>query len=343
MTTSSFPTPISTDGDMIITLNNLRFHAHHGVLPQEREVGADFELTLHLYIYECNAQDALFADQLADTVNYAEVYDIAAQEMAIPSALLEHVAARIAMRLIRAFSKLHKVDVSLTKCVPPITGYDGKGVSIHYSLQRKLVAWDFDGTIADTSAGIIRTMTATFREMGFSPLPSDQEICSTIGLPLLTSIAQLAHLPADSAQVAQACDTYRRLFEDVGTTGVTLFPGVKEEMERQHRSGRFVAIATSRGHESVDALCQMLGIRDSIDFIVACEDVGTHKPDPAPILRLCDLANVRPSAVTVIGDTTYDILMGRNAHAAHCIGVSWGNHTTEAMLEAGAERVIDAF
>ena len=341
--TQSLHAPISTEGDMIISLNKLRFFAHHGVMPQEREVGAQFEVSLHLYIYESEAQDALYDDNLNGTVNYAEAYDLVKQEMATPSALLEHVAARIARNLIRAFEKIHKVDVSLTKCVPPIAGYDANGVTIHYSLNRELVAWDFDGTIADTSAGIIRTMTATFREIGVTPLPSAQEICSTIGLPLLTSIAQLAHLPADSPLVKQATDTYRRLFEEVGTVGVTPFPGVKEEMARQHRNGRFVAIATSRGHESVDALCQMLGIRQYVDFIVACEDVGTHKPDPAPIFRLCELAHVRPSSVTVIGDTTYDILMGRNAHAAHSIGVSWGNHTAEAMLEAGAERVIDAF
>lgn len=341
--TQSLHTPLSTEGDLMISLNDLRFHAHHGVMPQEREVGANFEVTLHLYIYECETQDALYDDRLEGTVNYAEVYDLVKKEMATPSALLECVAARIARSLIRAFEKLHKVDVCLTKCAPPITGYDGKGVSIHYSLERELVAWDFDGTIADTSAGIIRTMTATFREMDFTPLPSDAEICSTIGLPLNTSIAQLAHLDVESAEVKQAVDIYHRLFEEIGKTGVTLFPGVKREMAREHRNGRFVAIATSRGHESVDALCQMLGIRQYIDFIVACEDVGTHKPDPAPIFRLCDLAHVRPSAVTVIGDTTYDILMGRNAHAAHCIGVSWGNHTAEAMMEAGAERVIDAF
>lgn len=341
--TQSLHTPLSTEGDLMISLNDLRFHAHHGVMPQEREVGAEFSLTLRLYIYECEAQDALFDDKLDGTVNYAEVYDLVKKEMSTPSALLEHVAARIAKSLIRAFDKIHKVDVSLTKCAPPIAGYDAQGVSIHYSLERELVAWDFDGTIADTSAGIIRTMTATFREMGFTPLPSDREICSTIGLPLNTSIAQLAHLGVNSPEVIQAADTYRRLFEEVGTTGITLFPGVKEEMAREHRNGRFVAIATSRGHESVDALCQMLGIRQYVDFIVACEDVGTHKPDPAPIFRLCELAHVRPSAVTVIGDTTYDIHMGRNAHAAHCIGVSWGNHTAETMLEAGAERVIDAF
>lgn len=334
--------PIATNGMLTITLNNLRFYAHHGVLPQEREVGAEFVLNLCLYIDEQDAQGALFADQLNDTINYAEAYEIVSQQMHIPSALLEHVCARIAKSLIRKFDTLRKVDVSLTKCMPPINGYTGQGVTVNYSLQRELVAWDFDGTIADTSAGIIRTMTATFHEMGWKR-PSDAEICRTIGLPLVQSIAQLAHLDAKSEMNMKAVDTYRRLFEEVGNKNVTLFPGIKEEMERQHRSGRFVAIATSRGHESVDSLCRDLGIRHCIDYIVACEDVSTHKPHPAPIQLLCQLSHVHPSDVTVIGDTTFDILMGRNAQAGHCIGVAWGNHSTQELLDAGADRVIERF
>lgn len=52
--------PIATNGMLTITLNNLRFYAHHGVLPQEREVGAEFVLNLCLYIDEQDAQGALF-------------------------------------------------------------------------------------------------------------------------------------------------------------------------------------------------------------------------------------------------------------------------------------------
>lgn len=339
----NIPRPdIASHGMLTITLNDLRFYAHHGVLPQEREVGAEFVLNLCLYIDEHDAQGALFADQLNHTINYAEAYDIASHEMQKPSALLEHVCTRIAQALIRKFSMLRKVDVSLTKCMPPINGYTGQGVTVRYSLKRELVAWDFDGTIADTSAGIVRTMTATFNEMGWT-VPSTQAICRTIGLPLVQSIAQLAHIDAASEANLQAVNTYRRLFEKVGNKNVTLFPGIKEEMERQHRSGRFVAIATSRGHESVDALCRTLGIRHCIDYIVACEDVSTHKPHPAPIHLLCKQANVHPTDVTVIGDTTFDILMGRNAQAGHCIGVAWGNHSSQELLDAGADYVVDKF
>lgn len=325
-----------------ITLPQLRFHANHGVLPQEREVGGDFIVSLCLYIDQVDAHQALFHDQLSATINYAEVYDLVRSEMQQPSQLLEHVVARIARRLIHTYAILRQVDVSLTKCAPPIAGFDGQGVSVSYTQRREMTVWDFDGTIADTSGGILRTMHATFDAMHFAQ-PTDAAICATIGLPLLTSIAQLASLPIDDARVQRAVDTYHVLFEQVGVTGITLFEGVADEMQRQHDEGQFVTIATSRGHQSVDELCQRLGIRQYIDHIVACEDVATHKPDPTPVIRLCELTHVLPADTTVIGDTTYDIEMGRNAHVGNCWGVSWGNHTTEQLLQAGADKVITAF
>ncbi len=327
---------------MTIRMPQMKFFARHGVLDQERTVGADFLVSLVLHIDDEQARPALFGDDLSGTVNYAEVYAAVARLMQEPCALLEHVAANVARTLIRSFRLLRQVDVSVTKCTPPISGYQGAGVSVDFSLRRQLVAWDFDGTIADTSRGIVRTMTATFQKLNIA-LPTEQEICATIGLPLTKSIALLTGLSEGSEEVNQAVEVYREIFEEIGNKGITLFPTVKDELQRQHDEGVFVAIATSRGHESVDGLCTMLGIRQFIDEIVACEDVSVHKPAPQPVLRLCELTNVRPEDTTVIGDTTYDILMGRNAHAATCLGVGWGNHSAQMLLEAGADRVVEAF
>lgn len=325
---------------MEICLDRLSFHARHGVLPQERETGGHFLVSLRLQIDEADAADALAADRLEGTVNYAEVYDLVRREMEQPSALLERVAARLAAALVRRFSKLREVEVEVTKRTPPIAGFDGAGIRVVHRLRRSLTAWDFDGTIADTSAGIVRTMTATFGQMGWR-VPSPAEICATIGLPLLDSIERLAGVSGE--ELRRAADCYHDLFEQIGTEGVTLFPGVADEMARQHALGRFVGIATSRGHASADALCRRLGIRDYVDHIVACEDVAAHKPDPAPVLRLCELTHVCPADVTVIGDTTFDIEMGRNAGVGRCIGVGWGNHTPDQLRAAGADLVVDHF
>lgn len=112
-----------------ITLSNLRFHAFHGVLPQERLVGNDYLLTLRVGY---DVSRAMESDQVADTLNYAEVYQVASAEMAVPSSLLEHVAARIGGKLFERFPDITSIAIRLTKRNPPMGAYgDGASIELH--------------------------------------------------------------------------------------------------------------------------------------------------------------------------------------------------------------------
>lgn len=112
-----------------IYLRDLHFHAYHGVEPQERKVGNDYLLSLRLQ-YPIDA--AMLSDNVLDTVNYADVYRIAEQEMQVPSNLLERVAYRMADRIFRCFAFVEAVDIQLTKLNPPMgTNQGGAGVEVH--------------------------------------------------------------------------------------------------------------------------------------------------------------------------------------------------------------------
>lgn len=321
---------------MYLKLNSLHFKARHGVLPQERVVGGDFVVDLSLEIADTEVHDALCHDSLEATINYAEIYQKVKEEMDIPSALLEHVAGRIARSLISSFPKIAMAKVRVTKLCPPIAGFDGEGATVQYCLRRSLVVWDFDGTVADTSAGIVRTMQATFEKHSW-PIPTEEAVRQTIGLPLRVAISQLGRV--DGLPLEEAVHSYQELFEELGSVNVSLFPGIAAALQRQHDTGYIVAIATSRGHRSVEELCTQLGIRHLFDFVVACEDVQAHKPDPAPVLALQRMAHVRAGDTTVIGDTSFDMEMGVAARAAHLVGVAWGNHSPHKLLAAGADFV----
>ena len=112
-----------------IRLEKLRLRALHGVLPQERTVGGDYEVTLRIgYPFE----QAMETDDVADTLDYAAVYRLVEREMVLPSQLLEHVAGRIAKALLQAFPEITSIDLWLTKVCPPM-GADcaGAGVELH--------------------------------------------------------------------------------------------------------------------------------------------------------------------------------------------------------------------
>ncbi len=113
-----------------IHLRQVRFHAFHGVMPQEQQVGADFLLDLRVGY---PLQQAMQSDEVADTLNYAVLYDIAAREMQQPSKLLEHVAGRIATAIGQTFPQVTSIDLELIKQNPPM-GADCEGASVEIHL-----------------------------------------------------------------------------------------------------------------------------------------------------------------------------------------------------------------
>ena len=113
-----------------IVLQQVRFHAYHGVLPQERVTGNDYLVDLRI---KYDVEEATVSDQVEDTLNYAEVYQLVAQEMAVPSALIERVAGRIGDRLVRKYPSIEAIDLKIVKKNPPMgADCDGAGVEIHW-------------------------------------------------------------------------------------------------------------------------------------------------------------------------------------------------------------------
>ena len=111
-----------------IYLRNVRFHAFHGVLPQEGIVGNDYLVNL---VLDYDFSSAMQTDELQGTLNYAEVYQKVREEMAVPSKLLEHEAGRIAHRLFSDFPEIQKLQLSITKVNPPMgADSDGAGVEV---------------------------------------------------------------------------------------------------------------------------------------------------------------------------------------------------------------------
>jgi dihydroneopterin aldolase len=117
-------------GKGYILLRDLRFHAFHGVLPQERLVGGNFVVDLRVGY---PLAQAMTSDRVDDTLNYASLYALVEREMQQPSSLLEHVAGRIAQAIAKTFPEALSIDLTLTKQNPPM-GADckGAGVEMHF-------------------------------------------------------------------------------------------------------------------------------------------------------------------------------------------------------------------
>ena len=115
-----------------IALDNMRFYAHHGCFEQERVIGTHFRVDLSFVTPTSKAE---LSDNIADTVNYLEVYRVVQEQMRQPSNLLEHVARRVGDAVLSHFPAVEEVSVKVSKLNPPLGG-QMDAVSVDVTLQR---------------------------------------------------------------------------------------------------------------------------------------------------------------------------------------------------------------
>lgn len=203
----------------------------------------------------------------------------------------------------------------------------------------KIVILDFDGTLADTAGVIVRTMQATIKELGL-PERTDKECAAMIGLRL-AEIPSTLFPGCDVATGERYADTYRRLFHEFNTEGaVKLYPNVIETLMELHRRGIILTIASSRSHESLAEYMESLGIDTIITYILGASDVKDGKPAPEAVNKTLEHFGLTPDEAIVVGDTVFDIDMGRNAGTRTC-GVTYGNGSRESL--SSADWLIDDF
>ena len=102
-----------------IILENMEFYAHHGLMEHEKTIGNTFLVSLEM---EVNTEKAGITDHLEDTINYALVYSAIRKQVEIPSNLIEHVAHRIADKLMNKFLRIQHLTLTLSKMNPSLEG-----------------------------------------------------------------------------------------------------------------------------------------------------------------------------------------------------------------------------
>lgn len=115
-----------------VFIRDMKFHARHGVMPQERVTGGEFTVTVRIGF---KAGNAVESDDVADTLNYADIYNIVKREMQKPSNLLEHVAGRIGRSILDEMPDAATVDITVAKDNPPM-GADAGCAGVDISMKR---------------------------------------------------------------------------------------------------------------------------------------------------------------------------------------------------------------
>ncbi|MCC6194077.1 MAG: HAD-IA family hydrolase [Burkholderiales bacterium] len=185
----------------------------------------------------------------------------------------------------------------------------------------QLIVFDWDGTLADSTTIIAQAIQAALRDMG-EAVPDDRAARYVIGLGLTDAIRTVA--PALSTQRHPEVAAHYRRHYLAREDDIPLFAGAADLLDELARADYLLAVATGKSRMGLD---RVLARNDLVRRFHAtrCADEGFPKPHPDMLLHLMDRLGVRAEATLMIGDTTHDLELARNAGVAG-VAVAYGAH-----------------
>ena len=209
------------------------------------------------------------------------------------------------------------------------------------SSQPRLAIFDCDGTLVDSQATICVAMEDAFARAGLAP-PPRTAIRRIVGLSLVEAVAALVQHDDADLHRSIAAD-YKAAFTRLRTSGriapEPMFDGIEVVLTTLSDDGWLLGVATGKSDRGLNLL---LAHHRLTDRFVTLQTADRHpsKPDPAMVLAAIDEAGADPRESVMIGDTSFDMAMGKAA-GLRAIGVSWGYHAVAEMVAAGADVVAD--
>lgn len=190
----------------------------------------------------------------------------------------------------------------------------------------QLIVFDWDGTLMDSAAAIVRAIQASARDLGL-PEPPDSRARHVIGLGLQDALSYA--VPELSVErYPEMVEAYRRHYLS-GDHALTLFDGVEAMLDQLQAAGHWLAVATGKSRVGLDRALDHSGLRRHFQAS-RCADECRAKPHPQMLEELIAEFGVDPAATLMIGDTSHDLLMAQNA-GVDALAVSYGAHPEDHL------------
>ncbi len=205
----------------------------------------------------------------------------------------------------------------------------------------KVVMLDFDGTLARTIPAILHASEKMLKMHGYEIDPVQVE--RNFGLALPEAFRCFANDDTiDDKTMDQMIVEFNQIYQSECEPLIELFDDVAVTLETLKKAGVTLLISSNNIRSVLDRLTARLNIAQFFDDIICADDVVNTKPAPDIALLALERYNVKPEEALVVGDSTYDMDMGREANC-HLCGVSFGSHTPEMLRDKGAHYVIDHY
>ena len=200
-----------------------------------------------------------------------------------------------------------------------------------------LIAFDWDGTLSDSTALIARCIQQAVADVG-GTVPTMQVASHVIGLGLTQALAHAApDVPAEKH--ALLADRYREHYF-AHQHNLSLFPGVLELLHNLRERGYLLAVATGKSRHGLDEALKNVALQGMF-HTTRTADQTRGKPHPQMLHEIFEELAVDPARTLMVGDTTHDLELARNAACASA-AVTYGAHPPDAFAALGPLCIVDS-
>ena len=199
----------------------------------------------------------------------------------------------------------------------------------------KFIIFDWDGTLMDSAAKIIHCMQLAAERCGVA-IPTPKAVGGIIGISLRPAIQTLFQI-TDDKQTDNLVDAYKAVFIEQDQMPSPLFPGVTDMLTALKKDGRVLAVATGKARRGLERAWANTNTEQYFSYSRTADDAES-KPSADMIIQLLAESGAAPHETVMVGDTTFDMQMARDAGIDR-IGVSYGVHAS-LHLEAFEPQAI---
>ena len=207
-------------------------------------------------------------------------------------------------------------------------------------MNKKLILFDYDGTIVDSAKMIVKGAIEAFRMCGL-PDPDPNKVRENIGKPLATALD--AYAPKGyEVNPEMISNAYRKWYAEQGRLGLQdepLFPGMFKLINDLKINKEFhIGVATNKSRIALNNGLKKHNLINIFDITLTMDEAKA-KPDPDMAIQAMSMLNIEKKSTIIVGDTINDIGLGVNA-GINSIGVAWGYNSIEMLRNEGADFII---
>jgi phosphoglycolate phosphatase len=201
-----------------------------------------------------------------------------------------------------------------------------------------LLIFDLDGTLIDSRLDLANAVNATRKHMGMEAL-SNERVYSYVGNGAPVLIRRALGEQATEAEVQEALEYFLEYYGAHDLDFTTLYPGVKEALDRLRDAGKRMAVLTNKPVRMSTHIVHGLGVGEHFFRVYGGNSFEFKKPNPIGVEALMNEAGAAREKTLMVGDSAVDVNTARNARI-QCCGVTYG-FQPESLADPAPEILVD--